>query len=210
MDEYEFSYDNVVFLDTQMIGELTEEFIASLVWLHNFQWSSWTQGVDDSEVFISQWKNADLIVYFDPQETLLSTVKDQFGIGYNAAVNLVDYCEDSLIDTARDTEIAYPAELDTFSNNDLVKLWIDFVHGDTYALNTLLFISAWRTNLIYNIFFKACGQEVPIKVFIPWQLEEPKVYHRIVSDEVKAQEKALYDNLKTAYDFSSPNSARDY
>lgn len=209
MDEYEFSYDNVLFLDTQMIGELEEEFIASLVWLHNFQWSSWTQGVDDSDVFISQWKNADLIVYFDPQETLLSTVKDQFGVNYSAAVNLVDYCEDSLMDTARETEIVYPDELDTFSKEDLVKLWIDFVQGDRYALNTLLYVSAWRTNLIYNIFFKACGLEVPIKVFIPWQLEEPKVYHRVVSDKLKGQEKALYDSLKTAYDFSSPNATRD-
>jgi hypothetical protein len=86
---------------------------------------------------------------------------------------------------------------------------VDFVQGDEYALNSLLFVSAWRTNLIYNIFFKACGEEVPIKVFIPWQLEEPNVYRRMVADKIKVQEKALYDSLKNAYDFSGPSATRD-
>jgi len=37
MDEYELSLDNISFFDAQIVGGAGKEFIASIVWLHNFR-----------------------------------------------------------------------------------------------------------------------------------------------------------------------------
>jgi len=97
MDEYELSLDNIFFFDAQIVGEPGKEFIASIVWLHNFQWSSWTKGVDGPEVLIEQWTHSDALVSFDEDEIVMSIIKSQFGLTYDNYINLLDYCDDHIV-----------------------------------------------------------------------------------------------------------------
>lgn len=207
MDEYELSLDNVFFFDAHIVGEFGREFVASIVWLYNFQWSSWTKSVDSPEVMIEQWRKADVIVSFDEEEIIMSLMKSQFGLRYDAYINLMDYCEERLIDTARDIGLEYPEELERFDKSQSTQMWMDFIHGNQSALNAMLFYSAWNTELIYHIFFRVCGDTAPISVFIPWTLEKPKKHVR--KRESKVQDAGLYDALKRSYDFSSPSATRD-
>jgi hypothetical protein len=209
MDEYELSLDNIFFFDAQIVGSPGKEFIASIVWLHNFQWSSWTRGMDGKEVLTNQWNNSDAIVSFDEEEIVMSLMKAQFGLKYDAYINLVDYCDNHLTNMAKEVGITYPAELDDFEKSDTIQLWIDFIHGNDSALNTLLFLSAWNTDLIYHIFFQVCGDTVPLRIFIPWALEKHKKNSKIKQKQSKVQEKDLYEKLKRSYDFSSPYSTMD-
>jgi len=207
MDEYELSLDNIFFFDAQIVGSPGREFIASIVWLHNFQWSSWTKGVDGCEVLIQQWENSDAIVSFDEDEIVMSLMKSQFGLKYENYINLVDYCDEHITDIAREVDVDYPPELDNFEKSDSTRLWIDYIQGHTSALNAMLFYSAWNTDLIYHIFFKVCGDAVPIRIFIPWKLEVETRTKRIKNSKVHNEE--LYEKLLRAYDFSSPCARMD-
>jgi hypothetical protein len=209
MDEYELSLDNIFFFDAQIVGGPGKEFIASIVWLHNFQWSSWTRGVDGDEVLIEQWNNSDAIVSFDEEEIVMSLMRSQFGLKYDAYINLIDYCEDNLANIAKEVGIVYPEELDDFDKLNSTKLWIEFLQGSDSALNSLLFFSAWNTDLIYHIFFQVCGDTVPLRVFIPWALEKEPEHLKVKRQKLNVQEKVLYEKLKRAYDFSAPCSAAD-
>ncbi|MDD5599587.1 MAG: hypothetical protein PHV82_16705 [Victivallaceae bacterium] len=202
MDEYELSLDSVFFFDAHIVGEIGREFVASMVWLYNFQWSSWTKSLDSPEVMIEQWNKADVIVSFDEEEIIMSLMKSQFGLKYDAYVNLVDYCEEKLIDTAAEIGLEYPEELKRFDKSQSTQMWMDFIQGNAAALNALLFYSAWNTELIYHIFFRVCGDTAPISIFIPWTLEQPKKQAK--SHESKVQDSSLYETLKRSYDFSNP------
>lgn len=207
MDEYELSLDNIFFFDAQIVGQPGREFIASIVWLHNFQWSSWTKGVDGPEVLIAQWNSSDAIVSFDEDEILMSLMKAQFNLKYDNYINLIDYCDDHITSIAREIGVEYPSELDSFEKSDSTKLWLDFIHGHSSALNAMLFYSAWNTDLIYHIFFKVCGDTVPVRVFIPWDLEVETRSKKIRASKVANKE--LYEKLQRSYDFSNPCSAMD-
>ncbi|MCK4981444.1 MAG: hypothetical protein KAS17_00900 [Victivallaceae bacterium] len=209
MNEYELSLDNIFFFDAQIVGSHGKEFIASIVWLHNFQWSSWTRGVDGNEVLINQWNNSDAIVSFDEEEIVMSLMKSQFGLKYDAYINLVDYCDNHLTNMADEVGIAYPAELLDFKKSDSTKLWMEFIQGNDSALNSMLFFGAWNTDLIYHIFFQVCGDTVPLRVFIPWALEKQPTNLKVKRKKGKVQEKDLYNKLKRSYDFSSPGAAID-
>lgn len=209
MDEYELSLDNIFFFDAQIVGSPGKEFIATIVWLHNFQWSSWTRGIDGDEVIIEQWNNSDAIVSFDEEEIVMSLMKSQFGLSYDAYINLLDYCDDHIVNMAREIGIAYPAELDEFYKSDSTALWVEYIQGSDSALNSLLFFSAWNTDLIYHIFFQVCGDTIPLRVFIPWSLEKIPTNLKVKRQKSKVQEKDLYNKLKRSYDFSNPGAAID-
>jgi hypothetical protein len=207
MDEYELSLDNISFFDAQIVGSPGKEFIASIVWLHNFQWSSWTKGVDGAEVLIEQWNNSDAIVSFDEDEIVMSLIKDQFGLTYDNYINLIDYCDDHITNIAREIDVDYPEELDSFNKLDSTRLWIDYIQGHNSALNSMLFYSAWNTDLIYHIFFKVCGDTIPLRIFIPWKLEVETRTKRVRHSKVENED--LYKKLQRAYDFSAPCSSMD-
>ena len=114
MDEHELSFDNIVFLDAQLAGACEDRFIASIVWLYNFQWSSWVKGADGKEVLFEQWKRSDAVVYFDRSSLIPLLMESQFGLEHDDYINLADYCEDRLVDTARDIGVEYPEVLDNF------------------------------------------------------------------------------------------------
>ena len=207
MDEYELSLDNVFFFDAQIVGSPGKEFIAAIVWLHNFQWSSWTKGVDGPEVLIEQWNCSDAVVSFDEDEIVMAIIKEQFALTSDNYINLLDYCDNHITNMAREIELDYPSELDSFRKIDSTRLWIDFIQGHNGALNAMLFYSAWYTDLIYHIFFKVCGDVVPIRIFIPWKLEIESRTKKLRNSKV--QNKELYKKLQDAYDFSSPLAAAD-
>lgn len=207
MDEYELSLDNVFFFDAQIVGNPGKEFIATIVWLHNFQWSSWTKGVDGPEVLVEQWNCSDAAVSFDEDEILMSLMKEQFALTSDNYINLIYYCDNHITNMAREIELDYPSELDSFRKVDSTRLWIDFIQGHHGALNAMLFYSAWCTDLIYHIFFKVCGDTVPIRIFIPWKLEIESRTKKLRRSKV--QNKELYEKLQEAYDFSSPLAAAD-
>ena len=207
MDEYELSLDNILFFDAPIIGQPGKEFLPSIVWLHNFQWSSWTKGVDGTEVFKAQWKNSDAVVSFDEEEIVLSIIKSQFGLKCDNYINLVDYCDDHIINVAREIGVEYPPELDVFEKKDSNRLWLEYIQGHAGSLNSLLFYSAWYTDLIYHIFFEVCGDTVPLRVFIPWKLEVETRTKKIRNNHI--QNKELYERLQQAYDFSDPSATMD-
>ena len=207
MDEYELSLDNVFFFDAQIIGQPGKEFIASIVWLHNFQWSSWTKGVGGIEVLKEQWKNSDAFVSFDEEEIVMSLMKSQLGLKYDNYINLIDYCDDYITNVAKEIGIEYPPELDVFQKTDSARLWLEYIHGHDGSLNSMLFYGAWYTDLIYHIFFKVCGDTVPIRVFIPWKLEVETRTKKIRNSQI--QNKELYEKLQNAYDFSDPYATMD-
>ena len=207
MDEYELSLDNIFFFDAQIVGESGKEFIASIVWLHNFQWSSWTKGVNGTEVLIEQWTHSDAHVSFDEDEIVMSIIKSQFGLTYDNYINLLDYCDDHIKDVARGIGVDYPPELDSYNKSLSTKIWKDYIQGHDSALTAMLFYSAWYTDLIYHIFFKVCGDTVPLRIFIPWKLEVETRTKRL--REAKVQNKELYSKLQDAYDFSAPLAAAD-
>ena len=209
MDEYELSLDNIFFFDAQIVGNPGKEFIASIVWLHNFQWSSWTRGVDGYEVLIEQWNNSDAIVSFDEDEIVMALMKSQFGLKYDAYINLTDYCDNHLTNMAKEIGVVYPAELDDFKKSNSTKLWVEFIQGNDSALNSMLFFSAWNTDLIYHIFFQVCGDTVPLRVFIPWALRENTEHINNEQQKDKENGKDLYEKLKRAYDFSNPCATMD-
>jgi len=209
MDEYELSLDNIFFFDAQIVGSPGKEFIASIVWLHNFQWSSWTRGVDGKEVVINQWKSSDAVVSFDEDEIVMSLMKAQFGLSNDSYINLTDYCDNHLTNMAKEIGVVYPAELDDFKKSSSTKLWIEFIQGNESALNSMLFYSAWNTDLIYHIFFQVCGDTVPLRIFIPWILEIHPEHLNVERPKSKVLEKDLYEKLKRSYDFSSPGAAID-
>ena len=207
MDEYELSLDNIFFFDAQIVGQPGKEFIASIVWLHNFQWSSWTKGVDGAEVLKQQWESSDAVVSFDEEEIVMSLIKSQFGLKYDNYINLIDYCDGHITDVAREIEVDYPPELDCFQKTDSTRLWLEFIQGHNGSLNSMLFYSAWYTDLIYHIFFKVCDDTVPIRVFIPWRLEVETRTKKLRNSKV--HNKDLYEKLQRAYDFSAPRAAAD-
>ena len=207
MDEYELSLDNISFFDAQIVGGAGKEFIASIVWLHNFQWSSWTKGVDGPEVLIEQWNNSDAIVSFDEEEIVMSLIKEQFGLSYDNYINLIDYCDNHIKDVAREIGVEYPGEIDMFQKSQSTNLWVAYIQGHPSALTALLYYSAWYTDLIYHIFFKVCGDVIPLRIFIPWKLEVETRTKKI--RDSKVENKALYEKLMDAYDFSSPSAAID-
>lgn len=207
MDEYDLSLDNIFFFDAQIVGQPGKEFIASIVWLHNFQWSSWTKGVDGTEVLKAQWESSDAVVSFDEEEIVMSLIKSQFGLKYDNYINLTDYCDDHITDVAREIGLDYPPELDSFQETDSTRLWIDYIQGHNGALNSMLFYSAWYTDLIYHIFFKVCGDTVPLRIFIPWKLEVETRTKKLRNSRVK--NKDLYEKLQRAYDFSAPGATAD-
>lgn len=207
MDEHELSFDNIVFLDAQVAGASDDRFVASVVWLYNFQWSSWVRGADGSEVLIEQWGKSDAVVYFDRSSLIPSLMKSSFGLEHKDYINLADYCADRLVDTAKEIGIDYPEVLDDFENEHSTQLWKNYEQYCYDSLNSLLFFNAWNTALIYHIFFHACEEEVPIKVFIPWELETPKSPKHAGEGVPKVRDAKLFKKLLDSYDFSAPCSA---
>jgi hypothetical protein len=209
MEEYELSYDNVFFFDAQVIGASGEESIVAIVWLYNFQWSSWVKGRDDIGVMAEQWGKADAIVSFDEDELIMALMKSEFGLKYDVYINLLDYSDDNLVETAKKIAIEYPAELNDFDQELSLKLWADFKKGRDDALNSLLFYRAWYTDLIYDVFFHVCEEAVPVKVFIPWKLSKTKVLLKPEKDDEDVQDDELFKTLRRAYDFSEPHAPKD-
>ncbi|MCK4982240.1 MAG: hypothetical protein KAS17_04900 [Victivallaceae bacterium] len=204
MNEYELSLDNIFFFDVQIAGSHGKEFITSIVWLHNFQWGSWTRRVDSNESLIRHWKNSDAVVSFDQKKIIMSLMKLQFGLKNDSYINLALYCDDHLINIAEEVGIDYPAELDDFEEANSKKLWIEFIKGNESALESRHFFSAWNTNLIYQLFFKICGDPVPHNVCIPWALEKTPKKLKVKKQKIEMHKEDLYKKLKETHDFSNP------
>ncbi|MDD5696988.1 MAG: hypothetical protein PHH77_00060 [Victivallaceae bacterium] len=204
MNEYELSLDRVFFFDTQIVVEDKRRYIASIVWLYNFQWHSWVLGMDDDEVLAGQWNQADAVVSFNENARLMALMKSEFNLTHNSYINLVDYCDNRLTDAAAEIGIDYPPELEHFDEALATRWWTDFDRGNNDALNSLLFLGAWNTALIYKIFFRACEGTVPVEVSIPFApgiLDSPA---QKPAEEAKTSDETLYQTLQNSYDFSGP------
>ena len=127
---------------------------------------------------------------------------------YFGEIGTFEFSADNHIkDVAREIGVDYPPELDSYNKSLSTKIWKDYIQGHNSALTAMLFYSAWYTDLIYHIFFKVCGDTVPLRIFIPWKLEVETRTKRL--REAKVHNKELYSKLQNAYDFSAPLAAAD-
>lgn len=209
MDEYELSLDSIFFFDAQVVSTPGKTFIASVVWLYNFQWNSWIRGRDGDEILVNHMKKADAVVSFSENARLMALMRAEFGFSHEYYINLVDYCDGKLLEMAKSLGIDYHPELEHFDESHPNSLWIDYKKDNYDALDTLLFVSAWHTSLIYNIFFQVSGGIVPIKVFIPWGLETPVLSKKRVKYVPKTKDEKLRSKLEDAYDFTGPCASID-
>jgi hypothetical protein len=131
-------------------------------------------------------------------------MKLQFGLQNETYINLALYCNDLLLNVAEEIGLDYPEELYNFEDEKSKKLWIEFIKGNKSALESRHFFSAWNTNLIYQLFFKVCGEPVPHNVFVPWELKRTPKTPNANRRKIEIHKEDLYKKLKEAHDFSTP------
>jgi hypothetical protein len=199
--------DKTFFFDVQIIDTGERKFIGAIVWLYDFQWSSWVRGIDGDEVLIEQWQKADVVISFNESARVMSLMRSEFGLEHDNYINLIDYCDDQLVDTADEIELEYPPELKSFDEVRAVELWNELIEEDPDAMDTLLYFRAWNTILIYNIFFKVSEGLTPLKIFVPWSIPEHKLAPK--NPQNKTPEEMLLDTLQKTYDFSTPGATAD-
>ncbi len=209
MDEYELSLDSIFFFDAQVVTIQEKTFIVSVVWLYNFQWNSWIKGRDEDVVLVEHLRKAHAIVSFSENARLMALMRAEFGFSHDYYINLVDYCDGKLLEIAKSLAIDYHPELEHFDESHPADLWIDYQNDNHDALDTLLFVSAWHTFLIYNIFFQVSGGIVPVKVFIPWGLKAPVLSKKRIRRGPKTKDELLRKKLESSYDFSAPCASID-